>query len=218
MPETRMVNGVPYVRQADGNWHKVRQGPPADPTFPLQAPRVQSQIANTQTSTARTQQQMRRDDALLPAEIKLKNAQADAAVASARKSSGLDPQKRANIDATQAQIDRLRRLYKAGPGRTKGFSSVLDYLPTDANAKLDTAGAGLGDVAFAAFRTPGAGSQSDAELRAFIDANRPSASDRDVMIEEKLNNLQNRLSKTYGAYGVKPPRKGGGGWKIEPID
>lgn len=191
---------------------------PAAPAKQLEVPRVQGQIANTAVNTARTQQQMRRDSALLPAEIKLKNAQAEAAVASARKSSGLDQQKLANINSAQAQIDRLRRLYKQGPGRTKGFSALLDYLPTDSNSRFDTAGAGLGEVGLAAFRTPGVGSQSDAELRAFIDANRPSSSDRDAAIEEKLNNLQNRIDQTRAAYGIKRRRSTGDGWKIEPID
>lgn len=191
---------------------------PAPPARQLDVPRVQSQIDNTQTNTARTRQQMQRDAALIGPEVRLKNAQATAAEAAARKSSGLDQQKLANINAAQAQIDRLRRLYKKGPGRTKGFSALLDYLPTDANARFDTAGAGLGEVGLAAFRTPGVGSQSDAELKAFIDANRPEASDRDGQIEEKLNNLQNRINQTRSAYGIKGPRNTGGGWKIEPID
>lgn len=126
----------------------------------------------------------------------------------AQKAQILDPQKMANIRAVQSQIDRLNKLFVKGPGATKGVSSLLDFLPSPTNAQFDTAGAGLGDVGLAAFRTPGVGSQSDRELKAFVDANRPSASDFDSRIKEKLLNLQNRLNQTYSAYGIK--RQGAG--------
>lgn len=126
----------------------------------------------------------------------------------AQKAAILDPQKVANIRAAQAQIDRLNKLFVKGPGSTKGFSSLLDFIPSAKNAQFDTAGAGLGEVGLAAFRVPGVGSQSDAELRAFIAANRPSASDFDARIKEKLLNLQSRLNQTYSAYGMKPQRAG----------
>ncbi len=121
----------------------------------------------------------------------------------AAKALALDPQKLANIRAVQSQIDRLNKLFIKGPGATKGFSSIMDFMPTPTNAQFDTAGAGLGEVGLAAFRVPGVGSQSDTELRAFVDANRPRASDMDARIKEKLNNLQNRLNQTYSAYGMK---------------
>jgi hypothetical protein len=121
----------------------------------------------------------------------------------AAKALALDPQKLANIRAAQAQIDRLTGLFMKGPGATKGVSGLFDYLPSPANKQFDTAGAGLGDTAFAAFRTPGSGTQSDADLRAFIAANRPSASDFDSAIKEKISNMQNRLDQTYSAYGMK---------------
>lgn len=121
----------------------------------------------------------------------------------AQKALILDPQKVANIRAVQSQIDRLGSLFAKGPGSTKGAAGLLDYLPSPENRQFDTAGAGLGEVGLAAFRVPGVGSQSDTELRAFIDANRPHASDYDATIKEKLNNLQNRLNQTYSAYGMK---------------
>lgn len=121
----------------------------------------------------------------------------------AQKALILDPQKLANIRAVQAQIDRIGSLFAKGPGATKGIAGVLDYLPSPQNGQFDTAGAGLGEVGLAAFRVPGVGSQSDTELRAFIDANRPRASDYDARIKEKISNLQNRLNQTYGAFGLK---------------
>jgi len=168
---------------------------PADPKVPLE-------VQGAQLGNQRTQQQIQADQQLLPYQVQKAQADAAKAAAEARKETGLDPQKLANMRAAQAQIDRLQQLYKSGPGRTKGLAGVLDFLPTGRNAQFDTAGAGLGEVGLAAFRVPGVGSQSDAELRAFIDANRPSASDYDQRIQEKLRNLQNRLNQNYSVYGV----------------
>lgn len=117
-------------------------------------------------------------------------------------------QRKANLRALQAQLERVRQLYEAGPGKTKGFMSLKDYLPTDANGVFDTAGAGLSEQALAAFRVPGVGSQSDAELRAFVEANRPSASDRDAVIREKLRNIETRLNETLSE--IEPKKDDGG--------
>lgn len=131
----------------------------------------------------------------------IKEAQAKAQITK-QSANTLDPQKLANMRATQAQIDRINQLFMRGPGKTKGVSSLMDFIPSAANAQFDTAGAGLGEAALAAFRVPGVGSQSDTELRAFIEANRPRASDFDSRIKEKSRNLQNRLDQTYSAYGL----------------
>lgn len=185
---------------------------------PIKVQGAQADVANTQARTVGQEIANRRSQATLPADITLKTAQAEKARAEAQKATGLDKQKLANIRTVQRQIDRLSDLYKKGPGKTKGFAGVLDYLPTNANAAFDTAGAGLGEVGLAAFRVPGIGSQSDAELRAFIDANRPSASDRDSAILEKLNNLQTRLDQTYSAYGIQRQSGGDDGWKVERVN
>lgn len=112
-----------------------------------------------------------------------------------------DQQRLANLEALRAQIGRVAELYSKGPGATQGPSGLMDYLPTPGNRAFDSAGAGLGEVGLAAFRVPGVGSQSDAELKAFIQANRPSASDYDSQIEEKIGNLQRRLQTTYQSMG-----------------
>lgn len=177
------------------------------PSDPLKLQGAQADIGKTQAGTAQTQQQTAQDAALFEAVKRKAYADAAKAEAEAKQSSGLDRQKLANIRAAQSQIDRIGQLYRKGPGSTKGLSGILDYLPTAVNKQFDTAGAGLGEVGLAAFRVPGVGAQSDAELRAFIDANRPSAADYDAQIQEKLRNLQNRLNQTYQAYGLK--RQGG---------
>lgn len=86
----------------------------------------------------------------------------------------------------------------------KGLLSVGEYLPTDANQTFDTAAAGLGELAMSAFRVPGVGSQSDAELKTFIQANRPSAWDQDGVVEQKLRNILTRLNAERTALGLDP--------------
>src|SRR5690606_25547211 len=98
------------------------------------------------------------------------------------KDDAVDPMKLAQFRALEEQIARVEELYRSGPGSTKGIRGLSDYLPTDANAAFDSASAGLGEVGLAAFRVPGVGSQSDTELRQFVAANTPRASDRDAAI------------------------------------
>jgi hypothetical protein len=116
----------------------------------------------------------------------------------------LDRGKVGQFLALEKQLAEVKRLYRAGPGSTQGASSVLDYLPGDANAAFDSAGAGLSEVGLAAFRVPGVGGQSDAELRQFVAANTPRAGDRDTAIEQKLRNLETRLQSVKQAWGVDP--------------
>ncbi len=126
-------------------------------------------------------------------------------------------QKSSPLTALEAQIARVRDLYNKGPGATKGHFGALDYLPTPGNQQFDAAGAALGEIGLSAFRTPGVGSQSDAELRAFVQANRPYASDYDATIEEKLRNLETRLGAARKAQGMTPPpRRAGTTWYGTP--
>lgn len=201
MPE---ITDPALLRQLGGAPRQQPTGPISlggpDPMKPLQRRAAEMGIA-------KTSQDMGAQAQLTPFQVAKARADASKAQSEAKKAqmeSGLDPQKLANIRAAQASVDRVRQLYKKGPGATKGFSGILDLLPTGKNAQFDTAGAGLGEVGLAAFRVPGVGTQTDADLRAFVDANRPSASDYDQRIEEKLHNLQSRLNQTYAAYGLKP--------------
>lgn len=201
-----------------GPWEKYGGGG-GQPSLQRVGPENQKrplEVQGAQLSNTRAAQQIDADRQLIPLQVQKARADATAAAAAAQKSSldtGLDPQKLANIRAAQSQITRLAELYKKGPGRTKGLSGVLDFLPTPGNSQFNTAGAGLGEVGLAAFRVPGVGSQTDADLKAFVDANRPSSSDYDTTINEKIRNLQNRLNQTYQAYKIKP-QSGGGGSKV----
>lgn len=117
-----------------------------------------------------------------------------------------DPGKLGAYDAVIKQIDRLYELYNQGIGKTSGVAGVLDYLPTDANAAFNTAGAALGDQGNAAFKVPGMGAQSDADAARFVAANQPQASDRDVAALEKLRALRQRIESNMGAQGLPLPK------------
>lgn len=112
-------------------------------------------------------------------------------------------QRLANLRALQQNIARVRELYQQnlrGGAPNQLTALVPDFLNPQLG-QFDSAGAGLGETGLAAFRVPGVGAQSDAELRAFIDANRPQSTDSDLKIEEKLRNLETRLNATLGAMG-----------------
>lgn len=124
-------------------------------------------------------------------------------------SASTDPKvvsKMAAMDSLVGQIERVDELYRNGfKDEALGvISSLGEFLPTDAAAQLNAAGAGLAEQGLAAFRVPGVGAQSDTELRQFVEANRPSSWDRDVAIEEKLRQLRARVDATRSAMGLPP--------------
>lgn len=112
----------------------------------------------------------------------------------------------ANLRALQQNIQRVRELYQNNlkGGWPNAISGNVPSIIRPENEQFNSAGAGLSETGLAAFRVPGVGSQSDAELRAFVDANRPSASDGDLAIEEKLRNLETRLNATLQEMGIEP--------------
>jgi hypothetical protein len=205
-----------------GPWERYQSAGGAQPGLQRVGPAntmrpLQEQGA--QLGNQRASQQIAADTQLIPLQVQKARADAARAQAESKKAAldtGLDPQKMANIRAAQASVDRVRNLFIKGPGATKGISSLLDFLPSATNAQFDTAGAGLGEVGLAAFRVPGVGTQTDADLRAFVDANRPRASDFDARTKEKLRNLQSRLDQTYAAYKIN--RQGGPRNKSNVID
>lgn len=103
------------------------------------------------------------------------------------------------------QINRTYELYNQSIGKTDGIAGLMDYLPTEANAMFDTAGAALGDQGNAAFKVPGMGAQSDADAARFVAANQPQASDRDGAALEKLRALRQRLEANMRAVGLPTP-------------
>jgi hypothetical protein len=115
-------------------------------------------------------------------------------------------QKRASLNSLEQQINRVEELYRGGL-KEEAFgilSSIGEFLPTEGNRQFDAASAGLAEQGLSAFRVPGVGAQSDTELRQFVQANRPSASDYDATIEEKLRQLRVRVDATRGEMGLPP--------------
>lgn len=119
-----------------------------------------------------------------------------------------DPGKAGAYKSVIQQVNRLYELYNQGIGTTSGLSGILDYLPSDANAAFDTAGAALGDQGNAAFKVPGMGAQSDADAARFVAANQPQSGDRDVAALEKLRAIRQRLENNMAAVGLPAPQWG----------
>lgn len=193
------------------------QQPPADPAFQYKGQQaaldVEGKRADIQNDAARIQLERER--------LRIaQQAAGNAARAAQRADQVSERDRNARLGTLNALNNQLRttwNLYSQGPGATKGLAGLADYLPTPGNKRFDSAGAGLAEIGLNAFRTPGVGSQSDKELKAFVEANRPSSGDYDEQIEQKLQNLENRLGEAYRAYGVQykpyrpkrtpPPRK-----------
>jgi hypothetical protein len=180
---------------------------PPNPAQAFEAPKAQADAQRAQAEAALAAAQAPYAAHLAQAEAARALAEAEKARAEAARDPNaqvLDRGKIGQFLALEKQLGRIQELYEQGPGRTSGVGAIADYLPSDVNSAFDSAGAGLSEVGLAAFRVPGAGSQSDAELRQFIAANTPRASDRDSAIREKLANLQRRLEATKQAWGVDP--------------
>lgn len=115
-------------------------------------------------------------------------------------------QKLANLKTLQAQIARVRELHESATkgGMPNWFNRFVPDFVNSELGQFDTAGAGMGEVGMAAFRVPGAGSQSDTELLKFVSANEPRSTDSDATIEEKLRTVETRLNNSLRAMGVDP--------------
>ena len=171
-------------------------GPPpaADPIAEANL-RVRQQSENRQASTAERQLQIA--ERRLQHEINKANGKGPDAV---------DPQKLANINSIVDQINRVQLLFNESQRNNTVpiVGSAWEYLPTDANERFNSAAAGLSEQGLAAFRVPGVGSQSDAELKQFVEANKPSSRSFDSANLERLRTLRNRVDQTRAALGLPP--------------
>lgn len=109
------------------------------------------------------------------------------------------------LNTLVAQINRVQDLYDENIGTTKGLAGLQDYLPTNENARFDTAGAQLSQIGLAAFRTPGTGTVSDRDAIMFDKGNLPTASTRDAAIEEILGGLRRRVEEEFQTLGQPKP-------------
>lgn len=115
-------------------------------------------------------------------------------------------QKIANLDSLVGQINHVQDLFNRGQrdNAIPLLGSLTEYFPTPENTAFDAAAAGMAEQGFAAFRVPGSGSQSDAEMRQFVDANKPSTWSNDSTNMERLSQLRGRVDATRQALGLPP--------------
>lgn len=193
-----------------GPWEKF-QAAPATPSAPVAltgpkapAPQTPAQAQGDVLQNQRIQQQMGLDAATADA-VKAK-AEADALraqaeLAKAQQDAKASDGKATALDAFAQQLDRVDELYRSG-FKDQGLSTFLELFPTPKSQQFNAASAGLGSQGMAAFKVEGAGTQSDADLRAFLTANQPSNLDSDLAIEEKLNNVRRRIDAARQAQGL----------------
>lgn len=142
-----------------------------------------------------------------------RKAEADARVAEENaKRGGLTPDqfneqrgKMTQLNSLASQINRVQQLYDQSVGKTKGLKGLMDYLPSDANAAFDAAGAALSQQGLGAFRVPGTGTVSDRDAMMFDRANLPTADTRDAAIQEQLRGLRARVEEEYRSRGLPAP-------------
>lgn len=199
-----------------GRWVPMGGGQPAPSTIvPPNAARVrrdQIDMANDQlknqidAATAGDQIAKARADAR-KAELEARKAEADLARGGLTADQVTErTAKITQFNALVSQINRVQQLYDQSVGKTKGLKGLMDYLPSDANARFDAAGAALSQQGLGAFRIPGTGTVSDRDAIMFDRANLPTADTRDSAIEEQLRGLRSRLEQEYAARGLPAPQ------------
>lgn len=223
------------VWEVDGQGNAVRPyqpaAAPAGNVFSLPpTPAQQQQIAASQVSVASTQQQMgenAREAARKAIEFEERNkpklpdgymmgpngvaVRVPGLPVSGDDKAGEQRDRASRLNQLGAQINRVQQLYGNSVGATSGLSSIQDYLPSDANARFDAAGASLSAQGLAAFRVPGTGTVSDRDAIMFDRANLPTADTRDAAIEEQLRGLRSRVDEERKALGLPAQR-----WYADP--
>lgn len=201
---------------------------PANPVLVRPANAAQGRVFTLPQSPKEQAEEARRSrkDELDAADKARDNDRADEALDIRREAARLDAElKRAQLQKSQgggdtgklrdrlsrlnqlvAQINRVQSLYDDSIGTTKGVAGLADYLPLDANARFDAAGAALSQQGLAAFRVPGTGTVSDRDAIMFDRANLPTAATRDAAIEEQLLGLRSRVDAEMAALGQPTPQ------------
>lgn len=177
---------LPYkIRTEQGH---AAAAPYAGPTAAANAKKAEADAAVAATIAQANAERARAEAAKSQAELeKLKAAQTQT-----------DP-KSAAYKALQGQIDHVFEIFRRNI--QGGLPNPLwGHIPTSTNSGFDSAAQGLVNPYMQAFRVPGAGSQSDTELKQFIQANVPQPTDTDAAIQEKLGNIQRQLDAV-----VPPP-------------
>jgi len=106
------------------------------------------------------------------------------------------------LDSLVGQIKETQRLFRQGPGRTRGLSGIMDLIPGGINGQFDAAANQLEDQAAMAFKVPGAGGQSDADAARIAAANKPSRWSADGTNEQLFKGLRARVDSMRAAQGL----------------
>lgn len=219
MPQQFTRDGVIYYDNGDGTATVVgyENAPiaPPDPSKAFEPQKAQADASRAQAEAALAQAQTPYAAALAQAEAakllaEAEKARADAAGgAKTTAQQGEERDRVSRLNQLVQQINRVEQLYRAGPGQTSGLiESLADYLPRDANAKLDVAGAQLSQQGLAAFRVPGTGTVTDRDAVMFDRGNLPTAATRDVANEEIIRGLKARVEEELQSLGQPAPQWG----------
>lgn len=211
------------VWEVDAQGNAVRLVTPASapagpqvvvPESPVVAAKNASELRSEALTQQRTAQQIAAGapqvayaPALTAAELEAKrlgNEKARQDLAAPNKDAQGIKDRAAQLDAVANQINEMQSLYNQGIGATSGARGILDYLPTDINARFDTAANSLEERAAAAFRVPGSGDQSDADAARVAAANKPNRFARDSVTVQQLKQLRERVDTQRKALGLGP--------------
>lgn len=135
------------------------------------------------------------------AEIDVQKAQFDLDKAAKEARTAPANQRATKLQALANQIDRVQVLFNEN---LKGRNPVEALKPS--SRTFDAAGANLVKQAFSAFRVPGEGSQSDADLKLLLDAAKPSSWSFDESNLERLAGLRSQVETELQSLGAPAPQ------------
>lgn len=221
--EERTYNGGIYRRNSPGEpWQLVGQAPAAAPTqgrvitdpyrgaaesraqqdqqFEAERLRIAQQQADATSRAAA------REDAIAPALLAKAEAEAkkakldlDAAIKEAR-ASPINA-RIGKLTALANQINTVQALFNENLAGMNPFEPF-----TEGGGRFDAASANMVKQAFSAFRTPGEGTQSDADLRLLNEGSGTSSWSRDGTNLERLANLRAQVESELATLGAPAPK------------
>lgn len=92
-----------------------------------------------------------------------------------------------NLDRIVRQLDEQ---YKAGPGATRGFAGLRDYLPTESNSQFDSTANAARGIVGSALGFTGGQLNTATEAAQAVGPYLPQAGDRDQVILDKIERLR----------------------------
>lgn len=175
-PEPKFVPGKDgYVYNPQTNSAQPIGGLPADQPKPTFIPERPGYVYNPQTNSA----------APIPGLPQTAPSDQNSSATRATALQGYSYAKQ-----LQTTIDDLTKLYGAGPGSTKGVHGLEDYLPYTANQAFDTKANAARGIVGQALGFTGGQLNTAAEAEKAVGPYLPQSSDRDEVIKQKIQTLQ----------------------------